>query len=437
MTLLEKLKARLAGIAGEMKALNEKMSADDYEAKPEDQAEWDRLKAEADQVKARIERVEEVEQLAQQATQEQIVPAAARGVMPVPGPQPATEFESFGEFVVTAVRNPNDQRLAALWHESEDGNRAEQRMDTGTAGGFAVPTQFRGTLMEISPQDAIVRPRATVIPAGDPPDSSVSMPALDQTDVTPDNVYGGVTVNWIAEGGAKPETDASLREVELQPQEVAGFITVTDKLLRNWQASQSLLERMLRGAIISAEDFAFLSGSGVGKPLGLINSGASYVVNRQTADQISREDINAMVARILMRGGMPVWLASMSILPQLQNMRNEIGSPPSGDGSLVWNPDLRDNAGNQLLGGYPIKWNERSPLIGSKGDLILTDLTYYMIKDGSGPFIAASPHVKFTENKTVIKVFWNVDGQPWLTAPFKQEGGYEVSPFVVLDVPAA
>jgi hypothetical protein len=50
--------------------------------------------------------------------------------------------------------------------------------------------------------------------------------------------------------------------------------------------------------------------------------------------------------------------------------------------------------------------------------------------------VAASEHVKFTENKTVFKIFWNVDGQPWLTAPFRQEGGYEVSPFVLLGLPS-
>ncbi len=435
--LLKRLKAKLGKVADDLKSLNAKMSADGYEETAEDKAEWDRLKAEADKLRGQIANAEEVAELERQAALDEAIPAAARGQGIVPGPQPATEFESLGEFMASVVRNPNDQRLANLWHEGQDGNRAEQSMGTGAAGGFAVPTQFRGTLMEVSPQEARIRPRAQVIPAGTPPDSAITMPALDQTGATPGNVYGGVTVDWIGEGGEKPETDADLREIKLEPQEVAGYVKISDKLLRNWQAASAILERLLRGAIISAEDFAFLSGNGIGKPQGLIGSGAAYAVNRETANQISRVDINAMTARILMRGGMPAWLASQSVLPQLQNMRNEVGSPPTGDGALVWNPDLRDNAGNQLLGGYPILWNERSPQLGTKGDLVLTDLSYYLIKDGSGPFVAASEHVHFTQNKTVIKVFWNVDGQPWLTAPFKQEGGYEVSPFVVLDVPAA
>jgi HK97 family phage major capsid protein len=85
-----------------------------------------------------------------------------------------------------------------------------------------------------------------------------------------------------------------------------------------------------------------------------------------------------------------------------------------------------------MLMGYPIMWHERSPALGTKGDLTLADLSNYLIKDGSGPFVASSEHVKFTSNKTVFKIFWNVDGQPWLTAPFTQEGGFVVSPFVTL-----
>ncbi|MGD9644055.1 MAG: phage major capsid protein, partial [Elusimicrobiales bacterium] len=79
-----------------------------------------------------------------------------------------------------------------------------------------------------------------------------------------------------------------------------------------------------------------------------------------------------------------------------------------------------------------------TPALGSKGDLILVDFTYYLIKDGSGPFVAASEHVLFRQNKTVIKVFWNVDGKGWVNEPLTLEDGTtKVSPYVVLDVPQA
>ena len=87
------------------------------------------------------------------------------------------------------------------------------------------------------------------------------------------------------------------------------------------------------------------------------------------------------------------------------------------------------------LMGIPVLFHERSVALGTAGDLILADLSYYLIKEGSGPFVMASEHVYFTSNRTVIKVFWNVDGAPWLSEPIPLEGSAAntVSPFVVLN----
>ena len=43
-----------------------------------------------------------------------------------------------------------------------------------------------------------------------------------------------------------------------------------------------------------------------------------------------------------------------------------------------------------------------------------------------------SEHVKFTSNQTVIKAFRNVDGKPWVNAPYMLDSGVQVSPYVLL-----
>ncbi len=299
-------------------------------------------------------------------------------------------------------------------------------MDDGAAGGFAIPPQFRETLLQVTPQQSIVRPRAQVIPAGSPPDAPVTMPALDQTGAAPGNAFGGVQVQWIGEGGLKPETDMRLREITLTPHEVAGTITVTDKLLRNWQAADALLRQQLRGAVVQAEDFAFLRGNGIGKPLGFLASTALYRVPRATANAVTYDDVVNMVVRLWGQG---VFLYSRSMLGALMKLKD-------GQGRPLWVPSVREGEPATLM-GYPAIENDRNPQLGQLGDLSLVDLSQYLIKDGSGPFVAASEHVLFRQNKTVIKVFWNVDGAPWLTAPFQVENGDVVSPFVGLDVPGA
>ena len=54
MKLTDKLRARLGQIAAELKALNEKMSAEGYAETAEDKAAWDKLMADSKAVKVQV-----------------------------------------------------------------------------------------------------------------------------------------------------------------------------------------------------------------------------------------------------------------------------------------------------------------------------------------------------------------------------------------------
>ncbi|WEG14149.1 phage major capsid protein [Pullulanibacillus sp. KACC 23026] len=307
--------------------------------------------------------------------------------------------------------------------------RNEQSMGTGSEGGYAVPTQFRPDVMMLDPESAIVRSRAQVIPAGDPPDAAITMPALDQGS---SGVYGGVQVQWISEGAQIPDTSTALKEITLQPQEVAASITVTDKLLRNWSAASTFLSNLLTKAMMAAEDIAFLTGNGTGKPTGVIGAAGAKVVNRQTASKITTLDIVTMYAQLYAASqGSAIWVANQSTLPLIASLKDE------NNNYIFIRGDITKGIPSTLL-GVPIIFTGKTSVLGAKGDLALVDLENYLVKDGSGPYIAASEHALFTQNKTIIKVYWNVDGKPWVTEPLKLEDGVTtVSPYVILDVPSA
>lgn len=387
----------------------------------EQKAEYNDLRAQVVAANARIERLEEVQGL--QARIQVIEPTNR----PDPDPQPASAsasphrpvianpgFACLGELVATARFRPHDPRILAL-----------QEMDTGDGGGFAVPTEHDPMVREVSPQEAIFRPRATVIPAGDAPDAELKLPALNQGSAQ--NMYGGVVVDWIAEGGDKPETGAKLRELSWKPKEVSAHIVVTDKLLRNWSAASAFISNKLRAALLAAEDVAFQSGNGIGRPLGVLASPALKPVNRAVANQVSYADLVNMEAEFLEDGGSSVWVVSKRAIPQLRQMEDTAGS-------LIWNENAREGGVPTLL-GRPVLVSYRSPALGSLGDVQLMDPKHYIIKDGFGVSIAASEHVLFKQNKTVVKAFLTVDGGPWLDGPVKQEDGQTYSPFVALDVP--
>ena len=353
-------------------------------------------------------------------------------------------FKSLGEFIDAVRFGDNSGRLIERPLDKKSGGyevpeafraafmpsfRNEFSMGTGSAGGFAVPEIYQTDVKMLSPESSVVRSRAFVIPAGDIPDTTIHMPILNQGT---NGVYGGVNVQWTSEGESKPDTSASLKELQLTPQEVSATTVMTNKLLRNWTAASSFISNLLSQATSAAEDMAFLKGDGVGKPKGILNAAGAMRVDRATANSIGFADVSKMRAALYSESlAGAVWVANQSIIPQLVSIQDANGR------YIFLQGDVTKGIPSTLY-GLPIMFTGRTPALGSKGDLILADFSKYLIKDGSGPFISASPHVLFQTDKTMIKIMWNVDGQPWVTDPLTLEDGVtQVSPFVVLDLVGA
>ncbi|MCL6443921.1 MAG: phage major capsid protein [Alicyclobacillus sp.] len=450
--LNELLQARAEKIE-QQRALLDAAESESRDFTPEEAQAFDALDAEIEALDAEIEKIR-----AHQARQEKVrnrergldepMNEPFRGAFGLDTQKPKLDdggFTNLGEFLDAVRFGDSKGRLDLLARsEGKTGGiavpeafrslilpsvRNEQSMGTGSEGGYAVPPQFRQTMLALQGESSIVRSRATVIPAGDPPDAQITMPALNQG---ANGAYGGVSVSWISEGAAVPDTGFSLLEVSLQPNEVAASVTLTNKLLRNWSAASALTAALLQAAAQKAEDVAFLSGDGTGKPAGVLSGAGAIAVNRATANQISVDDINGMLAKLLPESqSNAVWVANQSTLPQLATLKDAVGN------FIFVRGDITRGIPSTLY-GMPIVFTGRTPALGNKGDLMLVDFSKYLIKDGSGPFVEASPHVQFQNNKTVIKITWNVDGKPWVTAPLTLDDGVSTaSPYVVLDVPSA
>ncbi|HZG82710.1 MAG TPA: phage major capsid protein [Brevibacillus sp.] len=457
MNLQELLQSRAAKHDA-MKALLNKAETEKRELTAEEEAQFNALDAEYDQLTAKINELQEAEsrkakvaardnELGQPAREPYRPSASALGGGPVQTPKKDDGgFTNLGEFI-NAVRFGDPRgRLAEIPVNQNQGGgykvpeafvagmrplRNEWQMGVGADGGYAVPEQHdTSRILQLNYTNNIVRPRAQVLPAGDPPDAAITIPAFNQGTNGP---LGGIEVTWIAEGEEKPESDAKLLEVTLTPQEVAATTVATDKLLRNWSAGSAFITNLLRQAMMVAEELAFLTGDGLGKPTGVLaakNTGV-IAINRATAGKVSYLDVVTMLSRLHMAANsQPVFVANQYLLPQIATLTDE-------NGRYIYGPGDASRGIPATLLGYPILFTDKVPAPSIKGDLSLIDFNQYLIKDGSGPFVAASEHVLFRSNKTVIKCFWNVDGKPWVPAPLKLENGVIVSPYVILDVPKA
>lgn len=315
-------------------------------------------------------------------------------------------FRSLGEFVHTALNNPRDPRL-----------RTASDLGLSDMPDALVPEQYATTIMQLATQASIVEPRATVFPPGDIPDGSINIPAVDYRE----GMYGGAEVTWIDEGGLKPKTDVTLTDIKLTPAEVAAHVVVTDKLLRNAPAVETLLNSLLAKCLAAAKDHAFMSN--VGSPTPILGHDATLVVPRDTESDISYGDIVQMYSQFIGNSG--VWVCANTALPVLMQMEDSAKR-------LIWQANAAVAPTGTILGD-PLLKSQRQPTLGNEGDIGLFDFSQYLIKRGSGLFIGKSEHVYYTNNKTVVKIFELVDGSPWLKGTvLLEDGETEASPFVVL-----
>ena len=132
----------------------------------EEQAKVDGYKAEAKRLDATIDQAVEVMGMSKSLEKPSASPVSRVPALAGPVPDMKTQnesgFKSLGEFLSTIRFNRFDDRLQAL-----------QKMDDGPSGGYNVPREFISDLLMVSDDEALVRPRATVIPAGQSPDAGV------------------------------------------------------------------------------------------------------------------------------------------------------------------------------------------------------------------------------------------------------------------------
>lgn len=425
MKLIEMRQARAARLK-EARKLYNTAEAEQRDMTEDEVKRYDEIMADVDKRAVEIERLEKLE-TAEATIEERTAKPVAQNIeagtvdlRTIRDPRQRWEaasrsFKGVGDFVQELATNPNSARMREY---------RDMTMGIGAEGGVLVPHVANTDLLAIGPEQALIRPRARVIPPGASPDASMSWPALKQGSA---GVYGGVTVLWTAEGKPMTETDADLSDIRLEPKEMTAYIEVTNKLLRNAGAAEMLIRDLLSNARAGAEDFAFMQGDGVGRPHGVIKSPGRLSVNRNTASQVLYEDIVNMEAAVLPQSqSNVVFVASQSAFTYLKDMKDSAGNRIYTETNLV-------KGFFAALDGIPLAFTGRLPTLGNEGDLILCDFSYYLVKDGFGPSIDLSPHVEWKSNKTLIKIVSSVDGQSWVREPLTlEDGSTQVSPFVVL-----
>ncbi len=349
-------------------------------------------------------------------------------------------FGSLGAFAaaVWSAQDPSigrwDPRLRRWVESGHVAAASGMSQGVGPDGGILVPPTFAQTIWDrlMGVENLISRCDQYTVTG-----ESLTFPAIHETSRVAGSRWGGILGYWIAEADTITSSKPKLRQLKLEPQELAVLCYVTDKLLRN---SPVALEQYLTRAATEEINFlvgdAIVNGVGGGQPLGIMKSGSLISVAKETsqlAATVNRENLAKMWNRLHVRSrSTAVWLLHQDVEAQLdllfQAVKNVAGSENVGGfADVMYNPT------NRTIKGRPIVTVEWCQTLGTLGDIILADMQAYAVGVKGGVQSAASMHLKFDSAQTAFRFIWEVDGKPWLDSaitPYK--GSNTTSPFVAL-----
>ena len=176
-----------------------------------------------------------------------------------------------------------------------------------------------------------------------------------------------------------------------------------------------------------------LNGAGAAGPMGILLSPALVTVaaeGGQLADTIVTENNVNMWARMHPRSkSNSVWFINTNVTPQLYLLEFVVGV---GGFPAFMGPGALPNAPSGSLLGRPVVETEFNPTLGDVGDIVLADMSQYVMIDKDVQ-VASSIHVQFLTDQVAFRFVYRCDGQPKIAAPLTPYKGTDtLSPFVAL-----
>lgn len=338
----------------------------------------------------------------------------------------AGRFSSLGEFAL-AVVGGNDARLI---------RNASMTEGTGVDGGFAVPVQFIADILDAALQMEIVRPRANVVPMAS---KQALAGVFDYLDGTNNKRAGLQLLFGVGETDPMTEQKAKLREIQLDAKKGHIFVRVSSELAADAPNFDRQLTTAMVNAVAAGLDYYFVSGTGVGTPMGILSSPALITVAKesgQAANTLLLQNLVNMVARLTPASFRnSVWLAHPTLVPQLYLMSYTVKNVAGTEnvGGTAAQAITIDADGNLRIFGRPVMITDACSALSSAGDIVLADLSKYLVGLRKEASIARSDQRYFDSDEIAFKLTLRVDGQPQdATATKLRDGTNTVGPFVAL-----
>lgn len=311
------------------------------------------------------------------------------------------EGKSLSIFQDIRMANKGDASARERLTAGFEGLNAEGKAMTegvDAQGGYLVRPQVERQIVQARELDNVLRGLCSKLTV------TTNSIQLDQLGLT-------TTAGWVAELAQKPEsTGMTLATVTANVFTAAGLATISNQLLADSNpAVDQLVTADLAKRLVALEEAAFLSGSGTGQPLGILNTpgiGATALTSTTIVDLL--DAILDAIADVETDHGAPsAILMHPRTWTRILKARDAQGAyyiDPTG-GPQDPRTGLRGPV--KTLWGYPVVTTNRMPTNMGSGTnesrVIVGDFREALILDRQGITVDESSHVYFTTNQTVFR----------------------------------
>ena len=242
------------------------------------------------------------------------------------------------------------------------------QVGTETEGGYLVPDEYERTLVQALEEQNIFRQLAHVIHTSS---GDRKIPV----------VASKGTAQWIDEEAQYPESDDSFGQVSIGAYKLATMIKISEELLNDSVFDMpSYIATEFARRIGAAEEEAFFTGNGTGRPLGILaeTGGAQVSVTGAKADAVTFDEVMDLFYSLrspYRRNA--VFIMNDATVKALRKLKN-------GNGDYIWQPSVTAATPDTIL-NRPVYTSGFMPTLATGNKTILFgDLGYYWVADREG-----------------------------------------------------
>ena len=231
-------------------------------------------------------------------------------------------------------------------------------------GGYLVPDEYDKRLIDILTEENVMRTLGTNITTSG--EHKINIAATKPA------------AAWIEEGGTLTFGDATFDQIILDAHKLHVAIKVTEELLYdNAFNLENYILTQFGKDLSNAEEDAFINGTGIGQPLGILaeTGGAQVGVTSASSTKVTADEIINLVyslKRPYRKNA--VFLANDVCVAELRKLKDN-------NGQYLWQPSLQAGEPDRVL-GYKVYTSPYFPVPTAGGTAVaFGDFSYYTIGD--------------------------------------------------------